>query len=247
MLFLEKNVRFSLKKEEFFAQFLRDKRVSLPAICRSSRGASAKRSRREFLSKLFEINQELFSSRMFEVRKTANLGFGVFAKEALHVGQGKRIAEELSGTLEVCREEEYFKLKQDNYPSLFQDQCTQGITTGLVSLVNHSCSSPFVLVREMQEGSSRRSDKMFIQATRNAVIRTGEEIAVCYGKREELSFECECEKCAVELGQAQANDQAKSESNSEQAPEERAPKRRGRRPQAEYAIRRGRTTRTAFH
>lgn len=115
-LFLEKNLRhFSSTKEDFFKELFLDKRVTLPLKCRQ--GQLARRNRREFAKEMFLSYKQLFSSSLFEVRTTAS-GFGVFAKQAISIKQGELLApQELSGTLEVCRDDEFSQLRSD---SLFQ-------------------------------------------------------------------------------------------------------------------------------
>jgi hypothetical protein len=230
-VFLEKNLRhFSSTKEDFSKELFLDKRVTLPLKCRQ--GQLAKRNRCEFAKEMFLSYKQLFSSSLFEVRTTAS-GFGVFAKQTISIKQGELLApQELSGTLEVCR-----------------DAQTQGIVIGLLSLANHSCSSPFSFARKKQSIPTRRgrSDSMFARASQSTTIAAGQEITICYAKKSELWFNCQCGQCdkapavakraqlefALESSHSSSSEWQLSSSSAPSSPSDlpnQQPKRRGRPP-----------------
>jgi hypothetical protein len=151
-----------LAKEDFFKELFLDKRVALPVKCR--KGRPARRIRQGNVP---------FGQQLFSLKFAAN-GFGAFAKQTTSIKHGESLAlQELSGTLEVCRDE-FSQLNRDP-----KDRQTQGIAIGLLSLANHS--SPFSFVRN--NPLCGRSDRALAQASQRTTLWPRNHNPPCTDKR----------------------------------------------------------------
>jgi hypothetical protein len=64
-------------------------------------------------------------------------------------------------------------------------------------ILNDAVSLPFSFARKKQSIPTccGRSDRMFAQASQSATIDAGQEITICYAKKSELWFDCQCGQC----------------------------------------------------
>ena len=146
-LFLEKELNPPVAFKEFKVFILNETRSVLPRNCRRVRVQPAKQlrdNRSSFAKMLFNYQNQLSHSELFEVRRTPSAGFGVLAKTNLTVEQGIVFCkEELIGFIKVFEDKIFEKLANDvHYPSLFSDRNMKGVSIGFLSLLNHSCISP---------------------------------------------------------------------------------------------------------
>ena len=137
-LFLEKELNLAVAFKEFKVFILNETRSALPHNCRRVRVQPAKLlrdNRSSFAKMLFNYQNQLSHSELFEVRRTPSTGFGVLAKTNLTVEQGIVFCkEELIGSIKVFEDKLFEKLANDvHYPSLFSDRNVKGVSIGFLS------------------------------------------------------------------------------------------------------------------
>ena len=182
------------------------KEAMKPYMKRSPFRPSRKRSRRtcdilnrDMLNVASEYHKVVMDPEVpWEVCNT-DFGLGLYAKRdfewtATH-------SKMLFGAVCDISVEDFLKLQEDHYPSLFSSQVT-GILFGPASLLNHSCSAQLSWSRPTKRGPPSQSFEGFLclrvkgRSKKKVKFAKGDPITVKYGMRKK-DFTCECESCAA--------------------------------------------------
>ena len=149
-------------------------------------------SRRLFKQRILAWAEDLFGAERPWKLVRNDFGYGLVLTgrwdSALRLLQGQKV---------VLSDSQAERMRRANFKSLISCRVNGEVKTaqliGTICLVNHSCVSPIVFYHYKRLGCSRvrcREREDIYPA-----IRPGNEITICYSRKEELGFECRCASC----------------------------------------------------
>lgn len=147
---------------------------------------------RQVIKVWWSYYEKLCLSSVVEVKNTKGRGLGVFVRQQATLEEVRQV---LTGLIAWMDSDEFTKLKDGKYPSLFCSGGDDYILFGPLSLVNHECGSLLRFTRPLKESNEEFPVITIKTLSGRKTFRKGEEILVDYFGGSEPDFICKCRNC----------------------------------------------------